>query len=107
MANSVAANEVVANSMGASELRTSTMTYGTSGSIGVGASWVVPAGLFTVTGTTAGAGSASLQVYTGSSWVGSTAVEFGGATLISDGVNVRILNGSGSTATFYYRKMAG
>lgn len=78
--------------------------YG-SQSIGGGASWTIPAGLYTLV-LTGNAGVAQLQIYTGSAWVGSSA-DAGG--VLSDGSNVRFFHSglaTDSAFTVHYRKLA-
>ena len=73
-------------------------TYGTLSIPGNGRT-VIPKGTYIF----AGSQSKAIQVYTGSSWVGSGALA---GLVISDGVNFAVSNSQSSLETVYYRKLA-
>lgn len=80
-------------------------TFVVSGS--TGRNLVIPAGLYTITGTSDGY-PCYLQIFNGSSWVGGgyDTAQFDGGTVYSDGSNVRLLGPIAGTNTFYYIRWA-
>ena len=82
------------------KLKLTTSTYG-SQNIDSKAAWVVPVGVYQMTGPVA---SLYVQVYSGSAWT-LTSTGIGGA-VISDGSNVRIYNDHPTATIAHYRKFS-
>jgi hypothetical protein len=84
------------------KLKLTTSTYG-SKSVSGDSAWVVPVGIYVFAPTVG----ILVQVWTGSAWVGTAGptITIHGA-LISDGSNIRIVNGFSSSQTLYYRKFS-
>ena len=94
--NSIAATNLDANSVIDTKIYWESITSGVIG----GTTWVVPAGLYTV--TTENSTALTLDVYQGGVWRIGVNV-FGGGAVYSDGSNVRFNNNTGS---IYYIKLA-